>query len=140
MSTHQEYWDACLIMAWRNFETFGQAEAKFHSIVGKYPKDIDPPLLRLPEFCPRGTSMRNMTFSYLTAINNWLLKHDKEEDAKLLNKLKTSTYTTHKMIRPNRELTNERGRLSKNKIIAEYEIGRANKLARNKDTDWHTTK
>ena len=140
MSTHQEYWDACLIMAWRNFENYGDAVEKFKSITGISPHEIDPPLLRIPDFCPYSTSIRNMTFAYLTAINNWLLNHSKEEDIKLLNKLKTSKYTTHKMIRPEKNLTNERYRLRKNKAIVEHEITKANKLARNKETDWRTTK
>ena len=71
MSTHQEYWDACLIMAWRNFENYGDAVEKFKSITGISPHEIDPPLLRIPDFCPYSTSIRNMTFAYLTAMNNY---------------------------------------------------------------------
>ena len=41
MSTPQEYWDACLIKAWRNDGQLIEAFTMFQSITGKKTLDID---------------------------------------------------------------------------------------------------
>ena len=138
MSTLQEYWDACLIMAWRNFETYGSAQRRFHSIVGIYPDKVDPPLLRMPKFFPNGSGVRVMTSSYLEKINNWLLNHDKAEDTKLLKNLKESKYTVHAQIRESNEMTTERARVKRNRMRSNFESMKYRQ--RNRDTNWGVTK
>ena len=138
MSTHQEYWDACLIMAWRNFECYAEAIRRFHSIVGVYPDKVDPPLLRMPKFFPNGSGVRVMTSSYLEKINNWLLTHDKSEDIELLKKLKDSKYTVHEQIRESNDMTTERARLKRNWKRSNFETMKYKQ--RNRDTNWNITK
>ena len=137
-STPQEYWDACLIMAWRNFENYGQAQSKFRSIVGIYPEQVDPPLLRLPKFFPNSSGVRVLTYTYLHKINDWLLKHEKDKDPQLLKKLKTSKYTIHDAIPENRELANERARAHAKQVRIDFESMKYRR--RNRDTDWNVTK
>ncbi len=137
-STPQEYWDACLIMAWRNFDTYGRALVRFHSIVGKYPDEIDPPLLRLPKFFPNSSGVRVMTYTHLNKINDWLLKHEKDKDPQLLQKLKTSKYTIRDAMPENKELVNERARTRTKQVRIKFE--RMKYQGRNRDTDWNVTK
>jgi hypothetical protein len=137
-STPQEYWDACLIMAWRNFETYGNVQKRFHSILGKYPEEIDPPLLRVPKFFPNSSGVRAMTYTYLHKINDWLLKHEKDKDPQLLKKLKTSKYTIHDAIPENKELANERARTHAKQVRINFESMKYR--GRNRSTDWNVTK
>lgn len=138
MSTPQEYWDACLIIAWRNFETYRKAMDRFYAIVGKYPNQVDPPLLRLPKFFPNSSGVRLMTYTYLHKINDWLLKHEKDKDPQLLKKLKTSKYTVHDPIPENKEFANEKTRTYAKQVRINFE--RMKLRGRNRDTDWNVTK
>jgi Fe-S oxidoreductase len=138
MSTPQEYWDACLIIAWRNFETYRKAMNRFHSIVGKYPDQMDPPLLRLPKFFPSSSGVRLMTYTYMYKINDWLLKHERDRDVDLLKKLKTSKYTVHDPMPENREFVTEKTRFRTKQVRIDFE--RMKLRGRNRDTDWNVTK
>lgn len=93
MSTPQEYWDACLIRAWRNFHTFYDLDKMFHSIVGKWPNEVEPPLLRRSKaFLPKRMTVRYFTARFLPKINDRLLEQPPEKDVALLKKLKDSKY------------------------------------------------
>jgi hypothetical protein len=138
MSTLQEYWDACLIMAWRNFENYQQAKAKFHSITGLYPEQVDPPLLRLPVFYPYTCGVRHMIFSFLPKINTWLLEHEKDKDINLLKNLKGSKYTCQERSQDQRDRASERYATRKNQLRVNFETMSYNK--RNRKTDWDVVK
>ncbi len=92
MSSHQEYWDACLIRTWRNSGTMIDAFKMFESIVGKHPQTLK--LLRTPgeHF---HTQIRVWVASKLPRIGDWLFKRDASQDTLLLKKLSESKYDTH---------------------------------------------
>lgn len=137
-STAQEYWDACLILAWRNFESYGQARDKFMAIVGQYPNQIEN-LLRVPDFCPNYVGVRHMMYMFLPKINEWLLEHDRQKDVELLKKLKKSKYNSKKQVmKQQKELRLERQRLKAAQKRANFESYK--RRNRNHDTDWNVVK
>ena len=70
MSTPQEYWDACLIRAWRNFYSLKELNKMFHSITGKWPSEMEPRLLRTStRWLPLHMGVRYYTAQFLPKIN-----------------------------------------------------------------------
>jgi len=139
MSTPQEYWDACLIRAWRKNENVLYAVIMFKSITGKAMYGYDPPLLRIPkEGFPWKIGAKAFVADFLSKISKRLWEQPPEKDVLLLKKLKDSKYDTEKDIIANLEFNNERSQTRRNKL----KVGMS-KLAysnRNGDTDWNTVK
>lgn len=93
MSTDQEYWDACLIKAWRRDDTVLSAMRMFSSITGK--KMTECNLLRIPNFgFPWKARVRVFVAAYLPKISDWLWDQPPEKDVLLHKKLATSKYNT----------------------------------------------
>lgn len=89
MSTNQEYWDACLIRAWRNHGRVQDALDMFVSITGKAPSEFE--LKRIPRVGSRTFGpMRLFVAQRLERISAWLLKCGPEHDKELLRKLSGS--------------------------------------------------
>lgn len=140
MSTLQEYWDACLIRAWRNHMTVIDAMKMFYSITGKRASECD--LLRFPSYgTPWRTSMRIFTAYYLPKINDSLWDQEPDKDVALLRKLTKSKYNTEKtQYRTNadRDLVNEQQRNRRNRLKNGFETMKV--VTRNSSTDWGVTK
>lgn len=140
MSTLQEYWDYCLIRAWRNHLQVLDAMKMFYSITGKRATECD--LLRLPKYgLPWGTGMRVFTAYYLPKINDWLWDKPPEKDIDLFRKLSKSKYNTEeKPHRTNadREVQNEQQRLRRNRLKNGFATMKV--TTRNSSTDWNVTK
>ena len=142
MSTPQEYWDACVIKAWRNFGTFADACKMFHSITKAWPNECDPPLLRYPNgFLPNTVQMRYFVAHFLPKMNDWLWKYPADKDVELLRNVGKSKYTTLKK-RDVGEDEKERNRLGaksrKDKELRKYRTTMFSRA--NEDTDWNVTK
>lgn len=139
MSTPQEYWDACLIRAWRKNENVLAAVIMFKSITGKAFYEYDPPLLRLPKKgFPWKIPIRIFVANHLSKISKRLWEQPPEKDVLLLKKLKDSKYDTEKDIVADLEFNNEKSQSRRNKL----KVGMAMlaKSHRNGDTDWNTVK
>jgi hypothetical protein len=140
MNTLQEYWDACLIRAWRRQLRVLDAMNMFLSITGKRTDECE--LLRTPlKSIPWTTGVRVFTASYLPKINDRLWDQDPEKDVALLRKLQKSKYNTEKtQYRTNadRDLANEQARNRRNKQVVELSLTKA--LNKNSATDWNVTK
>ena len=140
MSTLQEYWDACLIRAWRNHMKVVDAMSMFYSITGKRATECD--LLRLPKYgLPWGTGMRVFTAYYLPKINDRLWDQEPEKDVALLHKLAKSKYNTEeKPHRTNadREVQNAKQRLRRDRLRNGFATMKV--TTRNSSTDWGVTK
>jgi len=142
MSTNQEYWDACLIRCWRNFQTVQDAASMFKSICGEWPEKIEPRLLRMPaQHTPRGVGIRYFVAHFLPKINDFLWDKPPEKDVDLLRALKTSqldTRATSYSTNADREKTNAIAQIKRSRVrMAGNTISRS---IRNHDTDWHVTK
>lgn len=142
MSTNQEYWDACLIRCWRNFQNIGDASYMFKSICGEWPNKIEPRLLRLPkDSMPRGVNIRYFAAHFLPKINEFLWDKPPEKDIELLRILKTSKMDTlDKMYKTgaDREKDSTINKTKRDRVkmagnTISYSI-------RNHDTDWNVTK
>ena len=139
-STYQEYWDACLIKAWRNHGNLLDAVMMFKSITGEMMYEVTPPLLRTP---PVGTpwkiSVRGYMAQRLEKISNRLWDQPPEKDVALLKKLQTSSYTTT-TTHTNRDgsMDNERAQYLRNRTkVGMSAIDASN---RNQATDWNIVK
>lgn len=139
MSTPQEYWDACLIKAWRNDGQLIEAFTMFQSITGKKTLDIEPPLLRVPhEGVPWKMRARVYMASHLEKISNRLWDQPPEKDVLLLRKLKDSKYTTtYQNTNSDKELAKEKRNDKKNKAIITLDTTKYEE--RNRATDWNVT-
>lgn len=139
MSTPQEYWDACLIRAWRKNENVLAAVIMFKSITGKAFYEYDPPLLRLPkEGFPWKIGAKVFVAEFLFKMSKRLWEQPPEKDVLLLKKLKDSKYDTENNFMKYRELDNERNKLHVNRLrVGMSMLGKSN---RNGDTDWNTVK
>lgn len=142
MSTPQEYWDACLIRAWRNLNAIWQLNRMFHSITGKWPEEMEPRLRRTPtKWLPNKMQVRYYTAHYLPKINERLLNQEPDKDVALLRKLQESNYDTQNVfIKSEDEKHREYvGKVNKkDRALREYKttmISRANE-----DTDGHVVK
>jgi len=140
MNTLQEYWDACLIRAWRRQLSLLDAMSMFYSITGKRIDECE--LLRTPfQNIPWTTGVRVFTASYLPKVSDRLWDQDPEKDIALLRKLQTSKYTTEKTAyrtNADRDLANERARNRRNKQVVELSLTKA--INKNSATDWNVTK
>lgn len=140
MNTLQEYWDACLIRAWRRQLSVLDAMSMFLSITGKRTDECE--LLRTPlKNTPWTTGVRVFTASYLPKINERLWDQEPEKDVALLRKLQKSKYNTEKtQYRTNadRDLANEQARNRRNKQVVELSLTKA--INKNSATDWNVTK
>ena len=142
MSTNQEYWDACLIRCWRNFQTVQDAASMFKSICGEWPEKIEPKLLRTPApHTPRGVSIRYFSAHFLPKINDFLCDKPPEKDVDLLRALKSSKMDTlDKAYKTNAdtEKANTIAKMKRDRVkMAGNTISRS---IRNHDTDWNVTK
>lgn len=140
MNTLQEYWDACLIRAWRRQLNLMDAMSMFLSLTGKRIDECE--LLRIPlPNTPWKSGVRVFTAYYLPKINDRLWDQEPEKDILLLRKLQKSKYSTEKtQYRTNadRDLAQEQAKNRKNRKKNEY-ITRA-VADRNSGTDWNVTK
>lgn len=142
MSTPQEYWDACLIRAWRNFHTFYDLDRMFFSITGKWPNEIEPRLLRTTKRkLPKGTGIRYFVAHFLPKINERLLNQPPEKDVFLLRKLQESNYDTAKDYLKS-ETEKERVAVSEKHHVARKVNAHNIKVIteRNHETDWNKVK
>ena len=142
MSTPQEYWDACLIKTWRNIGTLQDACNMFKDIMGKWPDDYDPPLLRYPvAYVPYGVQMQYFVASYLPKMSDWLWSHPPDKDVELLRKVTKSKYTTAKKYVPTQE-DKERAKITKqHRKDRELRTLRTEIYStRNSATDWNVIK
>lgn len=140
MSTLQEYWDACLIRAWRNHLQLMDAMSMFYSITGKRVDECE--LLRLPkEGLPWKTSARVFAAYYLPKINDRLWDQEPEKDVALLRKLSKSKYNTEEKpyrTSADRELSNAK---RKHRVDQQKKEFTTRVVAnRNSATDWGITK
>jgi len=142
MSTPQEYWDACLIKTWRNIGTFYDLNKMFHSIVGKWPTDMEPRLLRTPlRWTPGKMQVRYYVAHFLPKINDRLHAQPPEKDVFLLRKLQESNYDTAKDYLKS-ETEKERDAVSRQHSFAR-KVNAHNIKAiteRNHETDWNKVK
>ena len=140
MSTPQEYWDACLIRAWRRHMSLLDAMSMFLSLTGKRTDECE--LLRIPlDNIPWRTGVRMFMAYYLPKINDRLWDQEPDKDLALLRKLQKSKYDTEKTAyrtNADRDLSNERVRNRRNKKVVELSLTKA--LNKNSATDWNVTK
>ena len=140
MSTLQEYWDACLIRAWRNHLQLMDAMSMFYSITGKRVDECE--LLRIPkEGLPWRTSARIFAACYLPKINDRLWDQEPEKDVALLRKLSKSKYNTEETphrTNADRELSNAKRRHRVDQQKKEYTTRAI--ADRNSATDWGVVK
>lgn len=140
MNTLQEYWDACLIRAWRRQLNLMDAMSMFLSLTGKRIDECE--LLRVPAInTPWKIGVRVFTAYYLPKINDRLWEQEPEKDLALLRKLQKSKYSTEKtQYRTNadRDLANEQALNRRNKQVAELSLTKA--INKNSATDWNVTK
>jgi len=140
MNTLQEYWDACLIRAWRRQLCLLDAMSMFLSLTGKRIDECE--LLRVPAInTPWKTGVRVFTAYYLPKINDRLWDQEPEKDLALLRKLQKSKYNTEKtQYRTNadRDLANEQAKNRKDRKKIEYTHNEVQN--RNSATDWGVTK
>lgn len=142
MSTPQEYWDACLIKTWRNIGTLQDACSMFKDIVGKWPDECDPPLLRYPvNYLPYGVQMQYFVASFLPKISDWLWSHPPDKDVELLRKVTKSKYTTAKKYVRTQDDKERANITNKQRKDRELRTLRTEKYStRNHDTDWNVIK
>ena len=142
MSTPQEYWDACLIKTWRNIGTLKDACDMFKSIMGKWPDEYEPPLLRYPTaYLPYSVQMQYFVASYLPKMNDWLWSHAPDKDVELLRKVTKSKYTTAKKYVQTQD-DKERAKIGKkHRKDKELRTLRTEMYStRNSDTNWNVVK
>lgn len=136
ISSHQKYWDACLIKVWRAGGQLLDAVLMFKSITGKDVSECN--LKRTP---PGGMAwkmgVRVFVAEFLPKISARLWEQEPSKDVALLKALEKSSYTTCQRTR-DRELAKTKREAKQN----ETEISMlANKIAsRNRKTDWGVTK
>jgi len=140
MNTLQEYWDACLIRAWRRQLCLLDAMSMFLSITGKRTDECE--LLRVPlDNIPWKTGVRVFTAYYLPKINDRLWDQEPEKDILLLRKLQKSKYNTEKTpyrTNADRDLSNAKAKTRKDReknAYVTHEISESNSA-----TDWGVTK
>ena len=141
MSTPQEYWDACLIKTWRNIGTLKDACDMFKSIMGKWPDQYEPPLLRYPTtYLPYSVQMQYFVASYLPKMNDWLWSHSPDKDVELLRKVTKSKYTNKKRVLTQED--RERAKITKeHKRDKELRTLKTTLVSeRNNATDWNVIK
>ena len=139
-STHQEYWDACLIKAWRNHGNLLDAIMMFKSITGEMMYEVTPPLLRTP---PVGTPWKLPARAYmaqrLEKISDRLWDQPPEKDVALLKKLQTSSYTTS-TANTNTDNAMERERSQYLRNRKKVGMSTLNASNQNQATDWNIVK
>lgn len=140
MSTLQEYWDACLIRAWRNHMKVLDAMSMFQSITGKRIDECE--LLRIPgKNVPWAISMRFFASGYLPKISDRLWDQEPEKDVALLRKLSKSKYDTEKTryrTNADRDLSQAQAKNRRDAKKREYTTRAISE--RNSATDWGVTK
>ena len=138
-NTYQEYWDACLIRAWRNFQTVGQLFQMFKSITKIETTDG---LLRKPQpFVNPKMGVRVFSARFLPDINEWLHNHPADKDILLAKKLSTSKYDTFdKPFKTNAEKDVEKVKKDNKKNMEKVNLGFTWYQDRNAATDWNVTK
>lgn len=138
-NTYQEYWDACLIRAWRNFQTVGEMIEMFKSITKANTTDG---LLRKPKpFINSKMGVRVFSSHFLPDINEWLHNHPADKDILLARKLATSKYDTFdKPFKTNAEKDIAKNRRDNKKNMEKVKLGLTWYQDRNEATDWNVTK
>ena len=142
MSTPQEYWDACLIRAWRNFNSLKELNTMFHSITGQWPEKVEPRLLRKPKgFLVNTMGVRYYVAHFLPKINDRLLAQDKDKDVALLRKLKDSKYDTQDDYILSVDERERHNMGTHNRLAKQVNAHNAKAIAsRNEATDWNKVK
>ena len=140
MNTLQEYWDACLIRAWRRQLNILDAMSMFLSLTGKRIDECE--LLRVPlPNTPWKSGVRVFTAYHLPKINDRLWDQEPEKDIALLRKLQKSKYNTEKTAyrtNADRDLAEAQRKTradSKKNAYTTHEISEYNSA-----TDWNVTK
>ena len=140
MNTLQEYWDACLIRAWRRQLNILDAMSMFLSLTGKRLDECE--LLRVPlPNTPWKSGVRVFTAYHLPKINDRLWDQEPEKDIALLRKLQKSKYNTEKTAyrtNADRDLAEAQRKAradSKKNAYTTHEISEYNSA-----TDWNVTK
>jgi hypothetical protein len=140
MNTPQEYWDACLIRAWRRQMNLIDAMSMFLSLTGKRIDECE--LLRVPlDNIPWRTGVRVFTAYHLPKINDRLWDQHPEKDLALLRKLQKSKYNTEKKqhrTNADRELSNAKHKMRKDRQKNAYTTHLVSEY--NSDTDWNVVK
>lgn len=140
MNTLQEYWDACLIRAWRRQLSLMDTMSMFLSLTGKRIDECE--LLRTPlQNIPWTTGVRVFTAYHLPKINDRLWDQEPEKDLALLRKLQKSKYNTEKTpyrTNADRELSNAKHKLRKDRAKKAYTTLAISE--RNSATDWNVVK
>ena len=140
MNTLQEYWDACLIRAWRRQLSVLDAMSMFLSLTGKRIDECE--LLRTPlQNIPWTTGVRVFTAYHLPKINDRLWDQEPEKDLALLRKLQKSKYNTEKTpyrTNADRELSNAKSKIRKDRVKRAYTTLAISE--RNSATDWNVVK
>ena len=139
-STHQEYWDACLIRAWRSNGKLLDAIMMFKSITGEMMYEVTPPLLRTPPAgVPWKLSARAYMAQRLEKISNRLWDQPPEKDVALLKKLQTSNYTTSDgSTNTDNAMERERSQYLRNR--KKMGMSTLNVSNQNQATDWNVVK
>ena len=143
MSSPQEYWDACLIRTWRNFGTVLDANKMFQSIVGEWPNQIKPRLLRIPSYgFPFTAQARYFVAHFLPKLNEMLHNVDKDKDVAILRKLKDSKYDIldkADLSASDQERFRKEGRKMRTDKLR-TKVGITSYSTRNSATDWNVVK
>ena len=141
MKTPQEYWDECLVQAWRNYGSVLDAMQNFRRITGKDYYEYDPPILRTPyKGFPWKLPVRIFMANHLEKISLRLFSQPPERDAAMLNKLKDSKYTTSDRSTQVTDLAVQKEQRAGDKNMKIIKLNREIALNRNQATDWNVNK
>lgn len=139
MSSPQEYWDACLILAWRKAGTVWDVFDMFESITKTKATEVEPKLLRLPrEGFPWRIGVRVFAAQHLSKISARLWEQPPEKDVALLKKLKESKYDTEKDTIQDSALKDQIRKTRINKKKQEFTTRAISE--RNSATNWNVVK
>jgi hypothetical protein len=135
-SSHQKYWDACLIKAWRDGRQLQHAVLMFESITNQGILDCN--LKRTP---PPGMmwkmGVRVFVAEYLPKISERLWNQEPSKDAALLNALEKSNYTSCKR---GGDLVLAKIKRQTHQNESKASLLRTKVNDRNRGTDWGVTK
>lgn len=138
----QRAWDECLCAAWRADGAVLYAVNEWQRITKLSFIEHQPMLRRTPALgYPWKFRMRVFVAQHLDKINTRLWDQPPSRDAAMIDKLQTSSYTTHRTSLPDnasRELRREQKKVQQNRAV--MSLDRHNHSERNSATDWNFTK
>ena len=139
-SSPQEYWDACLIKAWRMDRRVSGATLMFKAITGKEFFECEPKLKRIPHYgLPWTIRVRVFVASFLPKVSERLWDQPPEKDVELLRKLATSNYDTLRTQTPE-DVELKKARMQVRTNNKRNNLIYQKTMHRNHDTDWSVTK